>query len=208
MNSLRKEESKMTDVHRLSHKMFSSVPEHDAWIEQTTVTQKGTSQKQMDDVKNLLWRGYCIALLRFDLERHVVVSRNAESKEATKQRRYYISTEKRRMFKRLMCLQRFLNDPVTVVDVASTLMISHKAASDIIKDSIGFDTINESIVEGRKRYMAKEWWVDTFMRNGASWTYQNGEEMIRSRQLYNLFLRENEQNKVTNNYNLCSVLGE
>ena len=192
----------MTDVHRLSRKLYSLVTEHDAWIKNTTVAQKDTRQEQMDDVQNLLWRGYCIALLRFDLERHVADCRNAESKEASKQRRYYISTEKRRMFKTLMCLQRFLNDPVTVVDVASTLKISHKAATDIIKDSIGFDTVDESATEGRKRYMAKEWWVDTFMHNGSSWTYENGEELVRSRQLYNLYLRDNEQNKVTNNCNL------
>jgi hypothetical protein len=95
-----------------------------------------------------------------------------------------------------MCLCNLEDSPTTTVEIAATLSISHKAASDLIKDALGFGVVNETMNNKRKRYSAKSWWVNTFIDNGAQWNFKNGEQLVRARWLYNEFARANSLNTV------------
>ena len=158
-----------------------------------TVPKETFNQSQWNEIQNQLWKQYCVNLCKLELSKHKRLNELQEDPNFSKERRYYVSTPARRMFKKLMCLKRFEEAPVTVVDIASMLHLSHKAASDLIKDSIAFDTITESVLEGRKRYVAQEWWSDSFMRNGAHWHFVHGETTVRSRWLYTEFARHNQE---------------
>jgi hypothetical protein len=185
MNSLTKNslEVLMSDSNVLNKHVFNSTIS-DVIIQSKVEPETELQKEHINEIQNTLWIGYCLNMIRFDLDRHKRLCETLDDSSQSKERRYYVSTEKRRMFKRLMCLKRLENTASSTSDIASALHISHKAASDIIKDSIGFDTVEQTTVHNRKRYCAKNWWVNTFMRNGARYAFLNGENLVRSRWLY------------------------
>lgn len=150
-------------------------------------------QAHFDEVQNVLWKKYAANICALELRKYQRTCELQNDSKISKERRYYVSTYVRRMFKKLMVLKRFEDTSIAIVDIASELHISHKAASAIVKDSIGFDTIIETVVAGRKRYTAQDWWVETMMKNGTHWSYVNTEDTVRSRSLYSEFARANQQ---------------
>lgn len=150
-------------------------------------------QAHLDEVQNVLWKQYAAHLCSMELMKYQRTCTLQNDFKLSKERRYYVSTYMRRMFKKLMVLKRFEDTSLAIVDIASELHISYKAASAIVKDSIGFDTITEIVVDGRKRYTAQDWWCETLMKNGTHWAYVNTEDTVRSRSLFSEFARANQQ---------------
>ena len=159
-------------------------------------------QAHLDEVQNVLWKKYAAHICSLELRKYQRTCELQNDSKISKERRYYVSTYVRRMFKKLMVLKRFEDTSIAIVDIASELHISHKAASAIIKDSIGFDTIIETVVAGRKRYTAQDWWVETMMKNGTHWSYVNTEDTVRSRSLYSEFARVNEKIATDTQFNI------
>jgi hypothetical protein len=193
MNSLlrpiHEEVSTMTEVNR---RLFQ--PDVSVVVSQSrTVRNNILEETHYDEMQNELWKNYCHALCAFEIAKYKHMCTLETDPKFSKERRYYVSTSARRMFKRLMVLQRFEETPINIVDIASALHISHKAATSIIKDSIGFNTIQESIVDNRKKYMAQDWWADSLMQEGAHKSYVLGEGLVQARLLYNEFARRNQQ---------------
>lgn len=186
----------MSDTNILTHRLFQvDHPSKDFHAESKKSWDK-VDQTHVDEIQQGLFRQYAIETLRFQLALHAKVSGVVEDTTLSKERRYFASTLTRRAFKKLMCLCKLEANPITTVEIGAALAISHKAASDLVKDAKGFDTIDESIVNNRKRFVAKSWWVDTFVNNGAAWAFNNGEQLVRSRMLYNEFARANFLNAV------------
>lgn len=165
-------------------------------------SDKELQQAHLDEVQNVLWKKYAANICSLELMKYQRTCELQNDSKMSKERRYFVSTPARRMFKKLMVLKRFEDAGIAVVDIASYLHISHKAASAIVKDSIGFDTIIESVVDGRKRYTAKDWWCETLMKNGAHWSYLNTEDVVRSRNLYSEFARANQQAVADTQFNI------
>lgn len=197
MNSQRnkRETDLMSDTTILTHRLFQVDPSQDC--DGASASPFDTvDQSHVDEIQRGLFRQYAIEVLRFQLAKCSKVNKIVEDATNTKERRYYASTMTRRAFKKLMCLCSFEDSPATTVEIAATLSISHKAAADLIKDAIGFDTVDETTNNKRKRYAAKNWWVNTFIDNGAQWNFTNGEQLVRARWLYNEFSRANSLNSV------------
>lgn len=185
----------MNDTTVLTHKLFQVDPSQDC--DGASASPFDTvHQGHVDEIQRGLFRQYAIETLRFQLALCSKVNKVVEDDTNSKERRYYASTMTRRAFKKLMCLCNLEDTPNTTVEIAVTLSISHKAASDLVKDAKGFDTVNETINNKRKRYAAKGWWVNTFIDNGARWNFMNGEQLVRARWLYNEFSRANSLNAV------------
>jgi len=166
------------------------------------VSDAQLQQAHFDEIQNVLWKKYAAHICSLQLKQYQRTCELQNDPKLSKERRYYVSTSVRRMFKKLMVLKRFEDTAIAIVDIASELHISHKAASAIVKDSIGFDTITETVVDGRKRYTAQDWWVESTMRNGAHWTYVNTENIVRSRSLYSEFARANQQAATDTQFNI------
>jgi hypothetical protein len=185
----------MSDATILTHRLFQVDPSQDC--DGASASPFDTvDQSHVDEIQRGLFRQYAIETLRFQLAQCSKVNRIVEDTANTKERRYYASTMTRRAFKKLMCLCNLEDSPTTTVEIAATLSISHKAASDLIKDALGFGVVNETMNNKRKRYSAKSWWVNTFIDNGAQWNFKNGEQLVRARWLYNEFARANSLNTV------------
>ena len=180
----------MSDTNVLTHRLFQVDPSKYGDNELKKSCDK-VDQSHVNEIQQGLFRQYAIETLRFQLNLHAKVLGIVEDTTLSKERRYFASTMTRRAFKKLMCLCKLEDNPITTVDIGAALAISHKAASDLVKDAKGFDTIDENILNKRKRFLAKSWWVDTFVKNGATWNFNNGEQLIRSRTLYNEFARAN-----------------
>lgn len=190
-----KRENCMSDATILTHRLFQVDPSQDC--DGASASPFDTvDQSHVDEIQRGLFRQYAIETLRFQLAQCSKVNRIVEDTANTKERRYYASTMTRRAFKKLMCLCNLEDSPTTTVEIAATLSISHKAASDLIKDALGFGVVNETMNNKRKRYSAKSWWVNTFIDNGAQWNFKNGEQLVRARWLYNEFARANSLNTV------------
>ena len=159
-------------------------------------------QAHLDEVQNVLWKKYATDICSLQLMQYQRTCELQNDPKLSKERRYYVSTSVRRMFKKLMVLKRFEDTAIAIVDIASELHISHKAASAIVKDSIGFDTITETVVDGRKRYVAQDWWAESMMKNGAHWLYVTTEDIVRSRNLYSEFARANQQAAIDTQFNI------
>ena len=181
-----------TAMNQMNKKLFH-VDVTDNVREAKFTVSKDLDQLQYDDIQNVLWMAYTKKLCKLEIKRYQRLCELQTEPKFSKERRYFVSTPARRVFKKLMILKRFENSPIAVVDIASALHLSHKAASDIIKDALAFDTIEETKVDGRKRYSAKDWWVETTMRNGAHWQYVHGESSARQRLLYSEFARANQK---------------
>jgi len=198
MNSQRKQNREtdlMNDATILTHRLFQVDPSQDC--DGASASPFDTVvQSHVDEIQRGLFRQYAIEVIRFQLAQCSKINKIVEDATSTKERRYYASTMTRRAFKKLMCLCNLTDSPNTTVEIAATLSISHKAASDLIKDAIGFETVTETTNNKRKRYAAKNWWVNTFIDNGAYWNFTNGEHLVRARWLYNEFARANSLNSV------------
>ena len=166
------------------------------------VSDAQLQQAHFDEIQNVLWKKYAAHICSLQLMQYQRTCELQNDPNLSKERRYYVSTSVRRMFKKLMVLKRFEDTAIAIVDIASELHISHKAASSIVKDSIGFNTITETVVDGRKRYTAQDWWVESTMRNGAHWSYVNTENIARSRNLYSEFARANQQAATDTQFNI------
>ena len=160
-------------------------------------------QAHFDEIQNVLWKKYATNICSLELLKYQRTCELQNDPKLSQERRYYVSTSVRRMFKKLMVLKRFEDTAIAIVDIASELHISHKAASAIVKDSIGFDTITETVVDGRKRYTAQDWWAESLMKNGAHWSYLNSEDVVRSRSLYSEFSRANQQAATDTQFNIA-----
>ena len=165
-------------------------------------SDKELQQAHFDEIQNVLWKKYAADICSIELSKYQRTCELQNDPKLSQERRYYVSTSVRRMFKKLMVLKRFENTAIAIVDIASELHISHKAASAIVKDSIGFDTITETVVDGRKRYTAQDWWAESLMKNGAHWLYVNTEDTARSRSLYSEFARANQQAATDTQFNI------
>ena len=200
MNSLLlKRES--TPMNELNKKLFH-IDVTDNVSQSKFQASKELAQLQYDDIQNVLWMAYTKKICKLEVKRYQRLHELQNDPNLSSERRYFLSTPARRVFKKLMILKRFENSPVATVDIASAIYVSHKAASDIIKDALAFDTIEESTVDGRKRYVAKDWWVESTMRNGAHWQYVNGESCARQRLLYSEFARANQQQMSDTQFNI------
>ena len=193
----RREIDLMSDTNILTHRLFQVDPSQDCGGD-SAAPFDSVNQSHVDEIQRGLFRQYAIENLRFQLALNEKLTKVTEDTTQTKERRYYASTNTRRAFKKLMCLCNLEESPTTAVEVAATLSISHKAASDLIKDALGFGVVTETITNKRKRYVAENWWVATFIANGAQWSFRNSEQLVRSRWLYNEFARANSMNKVGN----------
>lgn len=193
MNSLlRPIHEKVGTMNEVNKRLFQ--PDVSVIVSQARTVRKNIlEEKHFEEMQNELWKNFCHALCVFELAKYKRICALETDPKFSKERRYYVSTSARRMFKRMMVLQRFEETPIPIVDIASGLHISHKAATSIVKDSMAFDTIQEFIVDNRKKYMAKDWWADSLMQNGAHYSYVQGEGLMQARLLYNEFARRNQQ---------------
>ena len=191
----RREFDLMSDTNILTHRLFQVDPSQDCEGD-SVASFDSVNQSHVDEIQRGLFRQYAIEILRFQLALNEKLTKVADDMTQTKERRYYTSTNTRRAFKKLMCLCNLEENPATAVEVAATLSISHKAASDLIKDALGFGVVTETITNKRKRYVGENWWVATYIANGAQWDFKNSEQLVRSRWLYNEFARANSMNKL------------
>ena len=98
------------------------------------------------------------------------------------------------------------NTSLSTVDIASTLMISHKAAAQLVTDALGFKVIETITLEqdvceetgavikerpslSKKRYRATQDWMNSFLNNGCCHAYETGEQITRARTLYSEYHR-------------------
>ena len=200
MNSLclKRESTAMSEV----NKRLFQIDVSNAVSQVKFVSDEELQQAHFDEIQNVLWKTYATNICSLELLKYQRTCELQNDPKLSQERRYYVSTSVRRMFKKLMVLKRFEDTAIAIVDIASSLHISHKAASSIVKDSIGFDTIIESVVEGRKRYTARDWWAESLMKNGAHWLYVNTENTVRSRNLYSEFARANQQAVADTQFNI------
>lgn len=161
----------------------------------------------LHEVGQELYNSFGRELLRLDINRHQIQQRIINDPEQSMERRYYVSTQSRRMFKRLMVATKMDNTSLSTVEIASELMISHKAATQLITDALGFEVIDTVTLEqddiceqtgavikerpslAKKRYRATEDWMNSFLNNGCLYAYETGEQITRARTLYSEFHR-------------------
>lgn len=152
------------------------------------------TKELIEEVDDELWFEYGMHLLRLDLRKHQrqqsIVADNTYSNE----RRFWSSTQSRRMFKRLMCLAAGDHQPRTIADVASELYVTHKAASQLVKDALSYSVILKVVIDTpsgvskarvRNGYMATDEWLESFLQNGLRFSFMWAEELQRSRDLFN-----------------------
>jgi hypothetical protein len=145
-------------------------------------------------------------LLRLDINRHKTQQEKMNDTSLSKERRYYVSTQARRIFKRLMVATRMDGSALTKVEIAVELSVTHKAATQLIDDAIGFDVIETIEMEddiceqtgavikqkpnaSTKRYRATQDWMNSFLNNGCLNAYENMEQITRARTLYSEYHR-------------------
>ena len=87
------------------------------------------SQEVHSEIAQELYNSFGRELLRLDINRHQIQQRILNDRSQSKERRYYVSTQARRVFKRLMVATKMDNSALSVVEIASDLVISHKAVS-------------------------------------------------------------------------------
>lgn len=191
----RREADLMSDTNILTHRLFQVDPSQDCKGD-AVAPFNNVNQSHVDEIQRGLFRQYAIEVLRFQLALNEKLTNVTEDMTQTKERRYYASTNTRRAFKKLMCLCNLEGNEITAVEVAAALSISHKAATGLIKDALGFGVVMETTTNKRKRYAAENWWVATLIANGTQWAFKNSEQLVRSRSLYNEFARANSTNKV------------
>lgn len=152
------------------------------------------SDEHMAAVEDELWFTYGMELLRVDLRKHQKQQAVTQDGSLGDARRFWASTQSRRMFKRLMCLAAGDNQPRTIADIASELYITHKAATQLVTDGMSFGVLNKQTFtlpkgsKGAKQrygYTATNEWFETFLQNGLRFSFEWAEELMRSRELFN-----------------------
>ena len=153
------------------------------------------SDEAMAAVDDELWLQYGMELLRVDLRKHQKQQAITQDNSLPDERRFWTSTQSRRMFKRLMCLAAGDNQPRTIADIASELYITHKAASQLVKDGMSFSVLKKELLssptgsgrqtKGRYAYCATDKWFETFLQNGLRFSFEWAEELMRKRELFN-----------------------
>lgn len=164
------------------------------------------SKEVHSEIAQELYNSFGRELLRLDINRHKIQQRIVNDTSQTKERRYYVSTQARRIFKRLMVATKMDNDSLSAVQIASELVISHKAAMQLIDDALGFGVIEiiemvDDVCEqtgavikqktnaAKKRYRATEDWMNSFLNYGCLHAYETGEQLTRARTLYSEYHR-------------------
>lgn len=166
------------------------------------------SKEVHSEIAQELYNSFGRELLRLDINRHQIQQRIVNDTSQTKERRYYVSTQARRMFKRLMVATKMDKSSLSAVEIASELVISHKAAMQLIDDALGFGVIeiikmsNDGDVceqtgavitrnsnASKKRYRATQDWTNSFLNNGCLHAYETGEQITRARTLYSEYHR-------------------
>ena len=160
----------------------------------------------LHEVSQELFNSFGRELLRLDINRHQIQQRIINDPNQTMERRYYVSTQARRVFKRLMVATKMDNTSLSTVEIASELMISHKAAAQLVTDALGFKVIETITLEqdicaetgavikerpslSKKRYRATQDWMNSFLNNGCCHAYETGEQITRARTLYSEYHR-------------------
>ena len=164
------------------------------------------SKEVHSEIAQELYNSFGRELLRLDINRHQIQQRIINDTTQTKERRYYVSTQARRMFKRLMVATKMDKASLSAVEIASELVISHKAAMQLIDDALGFGVIEiiemaDDVCEqtgvvltrksngSKKRYRATQDWTNSFLNNGCLHAYETGEQITRARTLYSEYHR-------------------
>ena len=157
--------------------------------------KKSTLTKQsIAEVDDVLWFSYGMELLRVDLRKHQRQQSIIADNTIDNARRFWASTQSRRMFKRLMCLAAGDQQPRTVADIASELYVTHKAATQLVKDAEFNAVITKVVIntpsgvsKARERngYMATDAWLESFLQNGLRFSFEWADELMRARELFN-----------------------
>ena len=165
-----------------------------------------SSNEVLHEVAQELYNSFGRELLRLDINRHQIQQRILNDTSQSKERRYYVSTQARRLFKRLMVATKMDKASLSAVEIASELVISHKAAVQLIDDALGFGVIEvievaDDVCEQtgavikrtsnacKKRYRATQDWTNSFLNNGCLHAYETGEQITRARTLYSEYHR-------------------
>ena len=80
-------------------------------------------QGHLDEVQNVLWKKYAANICSLELLKYQRTCELQNDSRMSQERRYYVSTPARRMFKKLMVLKRFEDTAIAIVDIASELRI-------------------------------------------------------------------------------------
>lgn len=164
------------------------------------------SQEVHSEIAQELYNSFGRELLRLDINRHQIQQRILNDRSQSKERRYYVSTQARRVFKRLMVATKMDNSALSVVEIASDLVISHKAAMQLVDDALGFGVIeiiemSDDVCEqtgavikqktnaSKRRFRATEDWMNSFLNYGCLHAYETGEQITRARTLYSEYHR-------------------
>ncbi len=157
--------------------------------------KKSTLTKQsIAEVDDVLWFSYGMELLRVDLRKHQRQQSIIADNTIENARRFWASTQSRRMFKRLMCLAAGDQQPRTVADIASELYVTHKAATQLVKDAEFNAVITKVVIDTpsgvskareRNGYMATDEWLESFLQNGLRFSFEWADELMRARELFN-----------------------
>ena len=164
------------------------------------------SKEVHSEIAQELYKSFGRELLRLDINRHKIQQRIINDTTQTKERRYYVSTQARRMFKRLMVATQMDKASLSAVEIASELVISHKAAMQLIDDALGFGVIEviemaDDVCEqtgaiikqrpnaSKRRFRATQDWTNSFLNNGCLHAYETGEQITRARTLYSEYHR-------------------
>lgn len=174
---------------------------------------KKNSVKELHQVGQELYNSFGRELLQLDLNRHKLQQKIMSDTNLSTERRYYVSTQARRMFKRLMVATKMDATSISTVEIASELVISHKAAVQLIDDALGFKVIDQIEIHDdvceqtgitikskqntpKYRYAATEAWMNSFLNHGCLHAYEVGEDLARARTLYGEFHRFVELGKI------------
>lgn len=148
----------------------------------------------IEEVDDELWFSYGMESLRYELRHHQRQQAIIADNSICNTRRFWVSTQTRRCFKKLMCLAAGDRQARTVADVASELYVTHKAATQLVKDAIYYEVIRKVVIEApdgvskarqRNGYMATDEWLESVLQNGLRFNFEWAEELWRSRELFN-----------------------
>ena len=165
-----------------------------------------SSKEVLGEVGQELYNSFGRELLRLDINRHQIQQRVLNDTSQSKERRYYVSTQVRRLFQRLLVATKMDKSSLSAVEIASELVISHKAAMQLIDDALGFGVIEviemaDDVCErtgavikqksnaSKRRFWATQDWTNSFLNNGCLHAYETGEQITRARTLYSEYYR-------------------
>lgn len=148
------------------------------------------SLSAVDKLKDKLWQNYTIELCNRDLALHKMRQIASDSNCAyEKQHAYFGSTVNRLMFRRLMVRSGLTGKAVTLVETASVLNITSKAAMTMITECIDMGLVQRNMEtltsgEARNKYIGTAELCDCFLQTAAVNNYRTGEPVVRAWELY------------------------